>query len=279
MIQFESISDLQQTFLLGQFKFPSELVLEGLTYHNLQHRSDINWGDIQKSNASIALSSYTLREDVNKKLVFGWSVTPGYGLTPLTAALTTHSNSLHESIDIGFEQELIIMGFNANQPVSAKIDTGADMCCLHATDINLNGSMVNFTHGDRQYKLPVSNSLTVKQADSNNNESRPVVRLTVNIANNIIKDVEFNLNDRSQMDSPILIGKNLLTKADFIIHTNHQSNTPVAENWTTFDELFVPVAEYSFELLETIADGQHYLSPLYDIIKKDLLNRIDCITY
>ena len=126
-----------------------------------------------------------------------------------------------ESVDISYDEQVVIQGINDDQPFTAKIDTGADVCSLHATDISVNIQMVSFTINNRQYKMPVHTIQSIKQADSNP-EQRPVVMLDFTIAQQHIQHVECNLNDRSGMSSELLIGRNLLDKRDFVIHTNTQ---------------------------------------------------------
>jgi hypothetical protein len=134
-----------------------------------------------------------------------------------------------ESTDISYEENVCIQGLNGDSPFKSKIDTGADVCSLHATDIQTNNQMVTFSVNGRKYTMPVHNMQSVKQADSNA-QQRPVIKVTFVIAQQVIPDVECNLNDRSGMSSELLIGRNLLSKHDFVIHTQSQTQDNYSES-------------------------------------------------
>ena len=52
-----------------------------------------------------------------------------------------------------------------------------------------------------------------------------------------IDNVQCNLNDRSGMDSPLLIGKNLLSRGDFVIRTQ-VSESVESTDWDYLQSLF-----------------------------------------
>lgn len=119
---------------------------------------------------------------------------------------------------VGVHTVVRLRGFNNDQPINGKVDTGAETCSLHAGDLQLNtdhvsgDSMASFSFGSNRYRVPVKSWQHVSSADGGT-KRRPVVTFTVYIADEVVPDVEFNLNDRSEMDYELLIGLNLITAA------------------------------------------------------------------
>lgn len=127
------------------------------------------------------------------------------------------TQQLQEGIEIGYEEPVVIHNINNGEPINGKIDTGADMCSMHAENIQVQNGNVQFSINGKVYRMSLARTQTVKQADSDT-EERPVVKFTFELGGQTISDVECNINDRTGM-SPLLIGKNLLSKADFNINT------------------------------------------------------------
>lgn len=123
---------------------------------------------------------------------------------------------------IGSQIELILLGFNNNQGIMAKVDTGASFCSLHATDISTAPSnydeneMVTFSYNNQSYRMPVVNKQSVQNSDGGITY-RPVVKFNVSMANKTYEDVLFNLNDRSDMTHEILLGQNLLKQSRVLV--------------------------------------------------------------
>ncbi|MCB1711364.1 MAG: ATP-dependent zinc protease [Candidatus Riesia sp.] len=123
---------------------------------------------------------------------------------------------------IGSQIELILLGFNNNQGIMAKVDTGASFCSLHATDISTapsnfdDGEMVTFTYNNQSYRMPVVNKQSVQNSDGGITY-RPVVKFNVSMANKTYEDVLFNLNDRTDMTHEILLGQNLLKQSRVLV--------------------------------------------------------------
>lgn len=119
---------------------------------------------------------------------------------------------------IGTTTMLRLRGFNGDQPIHAKVDTGAETCSLHAGNMKLSteegstDAIVSFTFGSNNYQIPVKSWQQVSSADGGT-KRRPVVAFTVYIADEVVPDVEFNLNDRSEMEYELLIGLNLIKAA------------------------------------------------------------------
>ena len=124
---------------------------------------------------------------------------------------------------IGSQIELILLGFNNNQGIVAKVDTGATFCSLHATNIKTTSSQlsekdefVTFEYYNQQYRMPLVNKQSVQNSDGGITY-RPVVKFNISMVNKTYEDVLFNLNDRTDMTHEILLGQNLLTQSRVLV--------------------------------------------------------------
>lgn len=123
---------------------------------------------------------------------------------------------------IGSQIELILLGFNNNEGIIAKVDTGASFCSLHATDVNISPSaykdteQVTFKYREQTYRMPLVNKQSVQNSDGGVTY-RPVVKFNVSMNDKTFEDVLFNLNDRSDMSHDILLGQNLLKQSRVLV--------------------------------------------------------------
>lgn len=136
----------------------------------------------------------------------------------------TGIQTIHENVKtvIGSQIELILLGFNNNRPIIAKVDTGASYCSLHGTDISYSsrpygeGELVSFTFEDQRYRMPVVNKQSVQNSDGGITY-RPVVQFSVSMNDKTYEEVLFNVNDRSDMTHMILLGQNLLKQSRVLV--------------------------------------------------------------
>jgi hypothetical protein len=111
-----------------------------------------------------------------------------------------------------------------NRAVEGKVDTGATTSSLHATNINVNQQrgQVSFSSeaiGDNVVTLDLKGVQEVHSADGGG-QPRPIVEIDVTVDGTPIRGAQFNLNDRSNMDSMVLIGQNILKAGHFTIDPN-----------------------------------------------------------
>jgi len=134
---------------------------------------------------------------------------------------------------IGLKLQVVLVGFNGNEPLEAKVDTGADVSSLHATDIKIQegsslygdeNKFVTFTHGNKTYKMKVATVQAVSSSDGGTTY-RPCVIFTMKVGEEAYDNVLFNLNDRDNMDSKILLGLNAIEKMDVQIDVTKESFT------------------------------------------------------
>lgn len=119
---------------------------------------------------------------------------------------------------IGLRADVTLVGINGDNLVKAKIDTGAQECSLDAQNLEQNvdevsgSGSVSFTFGEYQYKMAIAGFQAISSADGGT-QNRPTIKLGVRLGEEYIPDVIFNLNDRSGMDFPVLLGVSFLQAA------------------------------------------------------------------
>jgi hypothetical protein len=120
-----------------------------------------------------------------------------------------------EKITIGDVEDVVLMPWGVRLP--ARIDTGAATSSLDARDLRVKNSVAEFKlpkkYGSQQLYLPVIGWRNIRSADFK--ERRPVVEITFCLGAKILH-VEVNLNDRSTVKYPLILGRNAL-KDYFIV--------------------------------------------------------------
>jgi hypothetical protein len=120
-----------------------------------------------------------------------------------------------ERTRIGMLEEVILFPYGVR--LDARIDTGAAMCSLDARDLKVVDDVATFRlskhYGGLKLELPVVQWRTIRNAEAR--EKRPVVELEFCVGPRKVK-VLVNLNDRSGVRYPLIIGRNLL-KENFLV--------------------------------------------------------------
>jgi hypothetical protein len=135
-----------------------------------------------------------------------------------------------ETRTIGKSLDIVLIGFNRDQPIRGKVDSGAVFCSLHAENVQVKRDplatgeeeIVSFVFNQVKYSMNLEQYQAISSADGGV-EQRPVVRFDVRIKDAIYHDILFNLNDRSHMQDPLLLGTNLLEKGKFLIDPTKES--------------------------------------------------------
>ncbi len=120
-------------------------------------------------------------------------------------------------IDIGWREWISLVDFK-DFYLKAKIDTGATISALHATNIeefNFQGDKyVKFRlHQSKSYKMiekPIVGYKMIKNSFGKK-QLRPLINISIKIGNNTI-DTIITLTTRSRMTYPVLIGRSTLDK-------------------------------------------------------------------
>ncbi len=116
-----------------------------------------------------------------------------------------------ENIVIGAVEDIILLPWKITLP--ARVDTGAATTSLDARNLVVRDGVAKFRlpppNGGRELRLPVTAWKEIKSAGGR--QRRPVVLLDVCLGSRVLR-VEVNLVDRSRMQYPLLIGRNVLGK-------------------------------------------------------------------
>ncbi len=118
-------------------------------------------------------------------------------------------------IRIGTVENVVLLPWGVTMP--ARIDTGAATSSLDARNLTVKGNTVEFNlpqqYGGRQIRLPILKWKTVKSAGTKG--QRPVVVVELCIGPKRVR-TQVNLNDRSNVKYPLIIGRNTLMR-DFVV--------------------------------------------------------------
>jgi hypothetical protein len=149
---------------------------------------------------------------------------PGFGIMILKAALFSAllligpgiaPMEAKEKISLGGVENVALLPWGVTMP--ARIDTGAATSSLDARNIAIKGNEVEFNlppqYGGRKIRLPLLKVKTVRSAEAK--DRRPVVMVELCIGSKRVR-TRVNLNDRSSVKYPILIGRNTLMH-DFVV--------------------------------------------------------------
>ncbi len=120
-----------------------------------------------------------------------------------------------ERITIGLVEELILLPWMVKIP--ARVDTGAAVSSLDVRGLTVKGKTAEFNiapkYGGSRIIMPIVGWQRVRSAESW--EKRPVVEIDLCVGPKKLR-ARVNLNDRSQVKYPFLIGRNIL-KEGFVV--------------------------------------------------------------
>ena len=125
---------------------------------------------------------------------------------------------------IGAEEYVSILPYGFMVP--ARIDTGAATTSLDARNMCVKDSTVTFTLPPGWGGATITASIVDWKyiRTSGSRQKRPVVEMELSIASKRLR-VRVNLNDRSHMRYPMLIGRNVIT-GNFLVDTSRSFTTP-----------------------------------------------------
>jgi len=142
----------------------------------------------------------------------------------LPFALNAEEARAVEKITIGEVEEVILLPWHVRLP--ARIDTGAATSSLDARDLKVKNNMAEFKlpkkYGNLRIHLPVMGWQDIRSADFK--ERRPVVEITFCMGPKVLH-IEVNLNDRSTVKYPLILGRNAL-KDNFVVDCGQSNCLP-----------------------------------------------------
>jgi hypothetical protein len=164
-----------------------------------------------------------------------------------------------------------------NKQVEGKVDTGATTSSLHATNIKAQGGRVSFQSemlSQNIITLPTEGTQEVHSADFGG-DKRPIVRMDIEIDGVPLKGVMFNLNDRSQMDSKLLIGQDVLKAGNFTVDVNQGTETAKPEPTPERMPESVQIDETKiYEAIKMLADSNMTMKEFVKYLQTEAVSRI-----
>jgi len=136
------------------------------------------------------------------------------------------SDVLHarEKIVVGEVEDVLLLPWGIKLP--ARIDTGAALSSLDARDLKVEDGFVSFKlgkqYGGMQLRFPIIDWLDIRSAETS--ERRPIVEVELCIGSKRVR-TRVNLNDRSKVRYPLLIGRNTL-KENFVVDCMQERCSP-----------------------------------------------------
>ncbi|WEM44465.1 RimK/LysX family protein (plasmid) [Photobacterium sp. DA100] len=170
----------------------------------------------------IALETQEQDDSTYSKLEISPDLIPG---ALLVNTRTTQLLDKHAPSQAGYIEQLKM----DNMQFPVKLDTGADVSSMHATDIKTfeeNGKeMVTFTYSNHQgdqkiYTREVVKTMRIKARAGEKPSTRYVVNMTVNL-DGMEKEIKVNLRDRSRFEYSMILGKNFL-KHNIVVSSDEQ---------------------------------------------------------
>jgi hypothetical protein len=129
-----------------------------------------------------------------------------------------------ETITIGAVEEVVLFPWGIKLP--ARIDTGATKSCLDARDVRIDRGMAEFRlpekYGGALLRVPVKGRRNIRSAGGS--MKRPIVEIELCIGTKRILTT-VNLTDRSEMNYPLLIGRNVLVN-NFLVDVSKSHLLP-----------------------------------------------------
>ena len=120
-----------------------------------------------------------------------------------------------EKITLGLVEEIVLLPWMVKIP--ARIDTGAAVSSLDVRGLTVKGKTAEFNlspkYGGSRISVPVVGWQRVRSAETR--ERRPIVEIDLCVGPKKLR-ARVNLNDRSQVQYPFLIGRNIL-KENFVV--------------------------------------------------------------
>ncbi len=125
---------------------------------------------------------------------------------------------------IGLVEDVLLLPWKVRLP--ARIDTGAATSSLDARSLTVKDNMAEFRlpekYGGMAIRLPVVGWRTVRSAEAR--DRRPVVELDLCVGPKHLR-VNVNLNDRSAVRYPLILGRNVLRKG-FVVDCMRSNCAP-----------------------------------------------------
>ena len=103
----------------------------------------------------------------------------------------------------------------------AKFDTGnSGRAVLHAEDIKITGKKISFKLRGKRISAKIKEYARLRTGAGL--DKRPMIELDVDFAGTVYEDVEFGLDDRSEMSTDVLLNKDTMTRMNVMVNPNRK---------------------------------------------------------
>jgi hypothetical protein len=130
-----------------------------------------------------------------------------------------------DRVTIGLVEEVILLPWGVKMP--ARIDTGAATSSLDVRDLKVKDKVAEFRlpekYGGAAISLPVKAWQVIRSAEAR--DRRPVVEVELCVGPKQLR-ARVNLNNRSQVQYPFLIGRNILQENFLVDCMKEYCNPP-----------------------------------------------------
>jgi hypothetical protein len=306
-MEFENFDQFNQQFRDGKFDVSDRKVtIDGLEY-NLLSSSQHKWEEIMEGKPGVIIYStgkprkdQAIEKGMDEWLALIW-LAKGNTVVPVEVRPTTsarmgfqlggkadkepdtekdrrpsvpRARQFGENAEpntIGDTVRLKITNLPASNELKGKVDTGATVSSLHAEKWNIEGDQVKFVCPELSpnvISMPLVDQQAVKSSDGGV-EYRPVIELNVKINDKVMQGVQFNLNDRGQMEFPVLIGQNILEKGKYLIDPTINEEVTIIDEGDDidWDALFENLGPIELPQEEDSTDSA-VIAEVYEILRK-----------
>jgi hypothetical protein len=249
MNEYANLQELRAAWISGEFQYPKEFNISGIHY---TFRKSSPW-EFEKAvrdgrNPYMVYSTAKSNKEaakeqgLNQWIVLLWGTSDGVSLVPydLRTISAARGGPMYEQVETIGDVALLKIALPSGViALKGKVDTGAEISSLHVDGKpKAVGQMVQFMNRNASpnaIQAPLIDQQAVSSADGGT-EYRPVIELDVEINGKPVRKVMFNLNDRSSMEYPVLIGQNILEKTNFLVNPK-QDGIKEDEEWLTDEEI------------------------------------------
>ncbi len=317
MREFKDLEELKTAFLAGSVRFDES------EYHSI-FVSDAEYRKHKSTNHSLedmlckgfkAFFVYTLRPNEENKekekaaglhdwIIFLWGFDKKLRMLPYDVRSTTRSRATMAHLGEAFKEidqsriipdrvKVMIIDLPVANELVGKVDTGADICSLHAENIDVDraNQKVSFDCpplSSNRFTVPLADTQAVRTPSSQETTYRPVISVNLKVGDKGLKDIKVNLNDRSNMDQPFLVGQNALEAGNFIIDPN------IIKDSEDLDDLFNTLteatmsetvdqptisAEDAAKVFDIFEGSDLTLDELIKVLRTEAINRLKDISY
>jgi len=226
--RFPTLDDLRNAHKDGNVALGDELTIEGVLFH-FRKASAHPFNEMLTQN-KYGVVVYTAGQrhkeearaaGLNTWIVLMWKAFQNR-IIPVGVTTTDKQRGYMYEQDqniVGDTVEVKFTNLPSTVALKGRVDTGAEISSLHADSLQVQNGKVRFICkplSPSVLTMDMTDKQLVKSPDGGS-EYRPVVELNIAINGQTMQGMLFNLNDRSQMDHPVLIGQNILEKGKFLI--------------------------------------------------------------